>query len=62
MEAQARRLGREHLYMPGSFSYEEIERQLKQLTDALGLSELTNDELAHERATCEEKSLQKQEI
>lgn len=55
MEAQARRLGREHLYMPGSFSYEEIERQLKQLTDALGLPELTNDELAHERATCEEK-------
>lgn len=55
MEAQARRLGREHLYMPGSFSYEEIEWQLKQLTDALGLPELTNDELAHERATCEEK-------
>ena len=55
MEAQARRLDREHLYLPGSFSYEEIERQLKQLTDALGLPELTKDELAHERATCEEK-------
>ena len=55
MEAQARRLDREHLYLPGSFSYEEIERQLKQLTDMLGLPELTKDELAHERAICEEK-------
>ena len=55
MEAQAKRLGREHLYLPGSFSYEEIENQLKQLTDMLGLPELTEEELAHERAACEEK-------
>ncbi len=55
MEAQAKRLGREHLYLPGSFSYEEIEDQLKQLTDMLGLPELTEEELAHERAACEEK-------
>ena len=55
MEAQAKRLGREHLYLPGSFNYEEIERQLKQLTDMLGLPELTEEELAHERAACEEK-------
>ena len=54
MEAQARRLGREHLYLPGSFDYEEIERQLKQLTDALGLPELTEDELKREREACEE--------
>ena len=54
MEAQARRLGREHLYLPGSFDYEEIERQLKQLTDALGLPELTEDELKREREVCEE--------
>lgn len=52
---QAKRLGREHLYLPGSFSYEEIENQLKQLTDMLGLPELTEEELAHERAACEEK-------
>ena len=55
MEAQAKRLGREHLYLPGSFSYEEIENQLKQLTDMLGLPELTEEELAHEREACEEK-------
>ena len=55
MEAQAKRLGREHLYLPGSFSYEEIENQLKQLTDMLGLPELTEEELAHERPACEEK-------
>lgn len=55
MEAQAKRLGREHLYLPGNFSYEEIENQLKQLTDKLGLPELTEEELAHERAACEEK-------
>ena len=54
MEAQARRLDREHLYLPGSFDYEEIERQLKQLTDALGLPELTEDELKREREACEE--------
>ncbi len=29
MEAQARRLGREHLYLPGSFSYEEIGTAVK---------------------------------
>ena len=55
MEAQAKRLGREHLYLTGSFSYEEIENQLKQLTDMLGLPELTEEELAHERVACEEK-------
>ena len=37
MEAQAERLGRKHLYLPGSFDYDEIEKQLKQLTDILGL-------------------------
>ena len=45
METQARRLNREHLYLPGSFNYEEIEQQLKQLTDALGIPELTEAEL-----------------
>ena len=34
METQARRLNREHLYLPASFDYEEIEQQLKKLTDA----------------------------
>ncbi len=54
MEAQAKRLGRDHLYLPGSFSYEEIEQQLKQLTHALGLPELTEEELVRERVACEE--------
>ena len=31
-------LDREHLYLPGSFDYDEIEQQLKQLTDASGTS------------------------
>ena len=54
MEAQAERLGRKHLYLPGSFDYDEIEKQLKQLTDILGLPELTGEELARERESCEE--------
>ena len=54
MEAQARRLGRKSLYMPGSFDYDEIERQLNALTDALGLPPLTKDELARERKSCED--------
>ena len=62
MEAQARRLGREHLYLPGSFDYEEIERQLKQLTDALGLPELTEDEMKREREACEESLAKAKEL
>ena len=54
MEAQAERLGRKHLYLPGSFDYDEIEKQLKQLTDILGLPELTGEELVCERESCEE--------
>ena len=54
MEAQARRLGRKSLYMPGSFDYDEIERQLNALTDALGLLPLTKAELARERKSCED--------
>ena len=62
MEMQAKRLGREHLYLPGSFSYEEIERQLKQLANAIGLPELTEEELEHERAACEEKLAEAKEL
>ncbi len=54
MEAQARRLGRKSLYMPGSFDYDEIEGQLNALTDILGLPPLTKDELARERQSCED--------
>ena len=53
METQARRLNREHLYLPGSFNYEEIGQQLKQLTDTLGLPELTEAELTREKESCE---------
>lgn len=61
MEAQAGRLGRKSLYLPGSFDYDEIRKQLKQLTDALGLPELTEDELAREQESCE-RLWQKQKI
>ena len=54
METQARRLHRAHLYLPGSFDYEEIEQQLKQLTDALGIPELSREKLDVERSACEE--------
>lgn len=54
MEMQARRLGREHLYLPGNFDYEETAKQLQQLLQTLGLPELTEDELAAERNACEE--------
>ena len=54
MEAQAKRLGRKSLYIPGSFDYDEIERQLNALTDALGLPHLTKDELARKRQSCED--------
>ena len=62
MEAQARRLDREHLYLPGSFDYDEIEWQLKQLTDALGLPELTEDEMKREREACEESLAKAKEL
>ena len=61
-EAHARRLGREHLYLPGSFDYDEIEWQLKQLTDALGLPELTEDEMKREREACEESLAKAKEL
>ena len=54
MEAQAGRLGRKSLYLPGSFDYDEIEQQLKQLTDALGLPEVSREALDVERSACEE--------
>ena len=54
METQAQRLARKHLYLPGSFDYEEIEQQLKQLTDALGLPEVSREALDVERSACEE--------
>ena len=53
METQARRLGREHLYLPGSFDYDEIEQQMRQLTTALGLPELSRETLDAERSACE---------
>ena len=54
MEAQARRLGRKSLYLPGSFDYEEIKGQLKELTEALHLPSLTEAELKEETGSCEE--------
>lgn len=62
MEAQAKRLGRKSLYMPGCFGYDEIKRQLKELTDALGLPELTADELEREQQSCEEALTKAKEL
>ena len=62
MEVQARRLGRPHLYLPGSFDYDEIEQQLKQLTDALGLPKLTEEELKCEREACEKSLAEAKEM
>ena len=53
-EWAAERLGRPFMYLPSCFDYDEIRKQLKQLTDALGLPELTEDELAREQESCEE--------
>ena len=35
METQARRLGREHLYLPGSFDYDEIKEEIRSLIKEL---------------------------
>ena len=49
----AERLNRTHLYLPGSFDYDEIEQQMRQLTTALGLPELSRETLDAERSACE---------
>ena len=54
-ERRRDRLDREHLYLPGSFNYEEIEQQLKQLTDALGSAGADGRRNWHaRRESCEE--------
>ena len=50
-EETARRLGRQHYYLPGSFSYEEIRRQEQRLAAELGLREL---DYKAEEAACQE--------
>ena len=50
-EETAKRLGRRHFYLPGSFSYSEIRRQETQLAAELGLRVL---DFAAEEAACEE--------
>ncbi|MBP3894758.1 MAG: hypothetical protein J6D34_12065 [Atopobiaceae bacterium] len=47
----AERLGRRHLYLPGTFSYEQVERQERQLCDAAGLP---LPDFATERKLCDE--------
>lgn len=51
---QAERLGKEHLYLPACFGYEEIERHMRELSQALGLPELTAAEIECERRACDE--------
>ena len=52
-EALSERLKRPYLYLPGSFDYDEIEQQMRQLTTALGLPELSRETLDVERSACE---------
>ncbi len=54
MQEQAKRLKRKGMYLPASFDYEEIEDQLKKMTDALGLPQLSRQELDAERFCCED--------
>lgn len=49
-EQNAARLGRRHYYLPGSFSYEEIDTQETMLASQLGLIPLDS---AKERADCD---------
>lgn len=50
-EETAKRLGRQHIYLPGSFSYEETDRMEQQLASALGLVRLDGEQ---ERNACEQ--------
>lgn len=50
-EAQAKRLGRKHLYLPACFGYEEIIGHLNELSDALALPRL---DLEQEIQSCEQ--------
>lgn len=55
MERQAERLGRKALYLPGSFDYAEIERQLKILQNELDKnSKIWFQDISAEIASCEE--------
>lgn len=49
-EVQAERLGRPFLYLPPSFSYDEIDGELQQLAEALGIAPC---DTAAERAACD---------
>ena len=49
-QACAERLGRRHLYLPGSFSYDEIEAQERQVCSELGLPV---PDFATRRASCD---------
>lgn len=49
------RLGRECLYLPACFGYEEITRQLDRLAEALGREKMSRERIRKEIALCEEE-------
>ena len=59
METQARRLGREHLYLPGSFDYEEITAQLENFCQAMGYGKLEETISVEGEIDACEKALEK---
>lgn len=59
METHARRLAREHLYLPGSFDYEEITAQLENFCQAMGYGKLEETISVEEEIAACEKALEK---
>ena len=59
METQARRLAREHLYLPGSFDYEEITAQLENFCQTMGYGKLEETISVEEEIAACEKALEK---
>lgn len=59
METQAQRLARKHLYLPGSFDYEEITAQLENFCQAMGYGKLEETISVEEEIAACEKALEK---
>ena len=62
METQARRLAREHLYLPGSFDYREIKEELRKLLQELQAGQEQENVLGIETISEELEAFCKREI
>ncbi|MEE1228273.1 MAG: nitrogenase component 1 [Lachnospiraceae bacterium] len=54
LKQKAREMGRTMLYLPSSFSYAEIRRELDDLCQALGVEDIPEEVLKKEEASCEQ--------